>query len=136
MQKITKLSLLVLFLTFSATSAFSQNVPDEGTVVITAYFQGIHTNLMFPVWVSDHVVVTMVIGLQYIEYTNTTVNFGIKPRFYQSIGRDFATYLGLAGLVSYRSPENGDNTTDFIIGLNGGGEYYLSEHFGVGVEAQ
>ncbi|HLR76840.1 MAG TPA: hypothetical protein VK106_04220 [Balneolaceae bacterium] len=136
MQKITKLSLLILFITFSANTVFSQDIPDEGSVGITASFQGNQTNIMLPIWVSNHVVVAPLVGLEHRQDNYTTVNIGIKPRFYQSLGYNFASYFGLAGLVNHTSPDAGDNTTNFIIGINGGGEYYLSEHFGVGVEAQ
>jgi len=136
MKIATKLSIIALMLTFAAAPAYSQDLPDEGTVGIRASFQGSQSNLAFPIWASERVSIAPVVGLSYVEDQSTTVNFGLKPRFYQSLGNNFASYLGLAGLVQYTSPDVGDNETDFLVGVNGGGEYFLDEHFSIGVEGR
>jgi hypothetical protein len=52
------------------------------------------------------------------------------------MGSDFATYLGARGILQRTSPEVGSEDTDFLLGATRGGEYFLGNHFSLGVEAQ
>lgn len=60
---------------------------------------------------------------------------GVKPKFYQTLGDGFGSYI--SGLVAFEhyDPEAGDS--DGILSLGGGlgGEYYFSTHFSLGIEA-
>lgn len=136
MKKATQTLFLLLFCFLFTVTAFSQNRPDEGTIGLSASFQGNQTSLMLPIWASEDIVIAPVFGIVHEENNFTALNLGVKPRFYRSLGNDFASYFGFQGLLQYTSPEVGDDTTNFLIGANGGGEYFLNSHFSLGVEGQ
>lgn len=136
MKKATQTLFLLLFFFLFTATAFSQNRPDEGTIGLSASFQGNQTNLMLPIWTSEDMVIAPVFGIVHEAENFTTVNLGVKPRFYRDMGSNFASYFGFQGLLQYTSPDFGDDTTNFLIGANGGGEYFLNSHFSVGVEGQ
>lgn len=127
--------LLISFLVFTITkSAEAQNVPGEGTLGVRASIQASQTDLLFPYRISNDVAIAPLIGFQSVENGLTTLRVGIKPQFFRTIGNDFATYLGGLAVIRLDSPNVGDNNTSFILGFNGGGEYYLSSRFSLGVE--
>ncbi len=128
------LCLLLIFISLPLQEAHSQNVPGEGTLGITASVQSGQTNLLFPYRVTDQVAIAPMIGFRSVENGLTTLQVGIKPQFFRAIGNDFATYLGGLGMIRIDSPNVGDNDSSFVLGFNGGGEYYLSSHFSLGVE--
>ena len=113
-----------------------KNRPGEGSVGISASLQSDQTNIKVPIWASENLVIAPVVGLTHIDDNYSRLNVGINPRFYQTLGSDFATYIGFQGLLRYTSPEAGDEDSDFLIGAGGGGEYFLDEHFSLGVEGQ
>ncbi|MDR8393872.1 hypothetical protein NC796_22150 [Aliifodinibius sp. S!AR15-10] len=125
-----------LLFTLSVATGFAQNRPEVGDVGLSASVQTNQTNLSVPIWASEQVVIAPVFGLVHEEENFTTVNVGIKPRFYRDLGNNFASYVGLQGLIQYTSPEFGDELTDIVIGATGGGEYFLDSHFSLGVEGQ
>lgn len=136
MQKATKNLFLILFcLVFTAT-AYSQNRPDEGSIGLSVEFQGDRTSLMLPYWTTEDIVIAPVFGLVHESDDFTAINIGVKPRFYRSLGNNFASYIGAQGILQYISPEVGDELTNFLLGATGGGEYFLDEHFSLGVEGQ
>lgn len=136
MKKATQTLFLVLFgLIFTAT-AFSQNRPEEGSIGLSVEFQGDQTSLMLPIWTTEDIVIAPVIGIVHESDSFTTLNLGIKPRFYRDLGTDFASYFGFQGLLRYTSRDILDDITNFLVGVNGGGEYYLSNRFSIGVEGQ
>lgn len=136
MKTITLLLALCLFLLCATTTVYSQNIPEQGTIGLSASFQGNQTNLMVPIWTSEDVVIAPLLGIVHVADNFTTVNLGVKPRFYRSMGSNFASYIGLQGILQYTSPEIGNDATDFLLGVNGGGEYFLNNHFSLGVEGQ
>lgn len=136
MKNATKTLLLVLFSIFLTSTAFSQNRPEEGSIGLSASFQGNQTNLMLPIWTTDDIVIAPVFGIVHESDSFTTLNLGVKPRFYRDLGTNFASYIGFQGLLQYTSPQVGDEITDFLLGANGGGEYFFNPHFSVGVEGQ
>lgn len=136
MKIVTKLLITALLLLFTVATGYSQNRPAEKTVGLSASLQGNQTNLSLPIWVTEDVVVAPVIGLVHEQDNFTTINLGVTPRFYRSLGNNFASYIGVQGILQYNSPEVGDDLTNFLIGATGGGEYFLDEHFSLGVEGQ
>src|SRR5699024_4058031 len=118
------------------SAAYAQNRPDVGSVGITASLQSGQTNIKVPIWASERLVIGPVVGISHVDDNYTKFNVGINPRFYQSLGNDFATYIGVQGLLQHTSPENGSESSDFLLGASGGGEYFLDEHFSLCVEGQ
>lgn len=136
LKRFTGLFVLFLTLILSASSVYGQNIPEKGTIGLSASFQGDQTNLTMPIWTSDNVVIAPLLGIVHETDSFTTINVGVKPRFYRALGDDFASYFGFLGLLQNNSPEFGDDVTNFLVGINGGGEYFLNTHFSMGVEAQ
>jgi len=136
MKIATKLCLILAFIGFTATATQAQNRPSEGDVGLTASLQSNQTNIMLPIWASNNLVIAPVVGFSNVEDEYTNFNVGINPRFYQKLGSDFATYIGVRGLLQYHSPENSDSSSDFLLGAGVAGEYFLGSHFSLGVEAQ
>lgn len=136
MKIVTKLSLIFVTLFFATSIAYAQNRPDEGTVGLSASVQSSQTNIQLPIWLSENVTIAPIFGLNHQEDSFTSINVGITPRFYQNLGSDFASYLGAQALLQQTSPEVGDNETDLLLGAIGGGEYFLDEHFSLGIEGQ
>ncbi len=113
----------------------AQNVPGEGSVGLTASFQGQQGDIEVPYWLQQNLVIAPLIGIQSVEDTFTRIRVGVKPKFYQTTGDNFASYF--SGLVAFEhfDPEVGDS--DGILNLGGGlgGEYYFDSHFSLGIEA-
>jgi hypothetical protein len=136
MKLVAKLSLILVTLFFVTSIVYAQNRPDEGTVGLSASIQSSQTNLQLPIWLSENTSIAPIFGLNHQDDSFTSFNVGIAPRFYQNSGGDFASYIGARGLLQHTSPEVGDGTTDLLLGATGGGEYFLDEHFSMGVEGQ
>ncbi|MDX1586432.1 MAG: hypothetical protein R3222_06805 [Balneolaceae bacterium] len=136
LKRITATFVLFLTLSLFSTATFGQNIPEKGTIGLSASFQGNQTNLTMPIWTSDNVVIAPLLGIVHETDSFTTINLGVKPRFYRAMGDDFASYFGFQGLLQNNSPEFGDDVTNFLIGINGGGEYFLNTHFSMAVEGQ
>ena len=135
LKRISALCVLIVF-AISATTVLAQNVPEKGTVGLSASFQGNQTNLTVPIWASDSIVIAPLLGIVHETDSFTTINLGVKPRFYRAMGDDFASYFGFQAILQDTSPEFGDDITNFLVGVNGGGEYFLDSHFSMGVEGQ
>lgn len=138
MKTATKIFLLFATIFLGTTTAFSQTRPDVGSVGLSASLQSNQTNLKVPIWASENIVIAPVVGIAHQDDNFTTFNVGLNPRFYQSLGSDFATYIGAQGILQHTSIDNvdGNDSSDFLIGASGGGEYFLDEHFSLGVEGQ
>ncbi len=136
MKNVAKLLSLGFALMLITTTAFAQNQPTDSNFGLTASLQGNQTNLQIPIWLNDNITIAPVFGINHQQDSFTSINLGVAPRFYQDMGSNFATYLGARGILQRTSPEVGPEDTDFLLGATGGGEYFLGNHFSIGVEAQ
>lgn len=137
MKIVTKLSLLFITLFFISSMAYAQDRPGEGSVGLSASIQHSQTNLQIPIWLTDNVTIAPVFGLSHQEDNFTYLNVGIAPRFYQDLGNNFGSYIGARGILQHTSNDVIDNDgTDIRLGATGGGEYFLDDHFSLGVEGQ
>lgn len=136
MKNVTKLFSICFAIFLITTTVFAQNKPADSNFGLTASLQGNQTNLQVPIWLNDNVTIAPVFGVNYQQDNFTSINLGVAPRFYQDMGSDFATYLGARGVLQRTSPEIGPEDSDFLLGATGGGEYFLGNHFSLGVEAQ
>lgn len=136
MKFLTELFLICAILLGSMALAHAQNQPSTGTVGLTASLQGNQTNIKFPVWATENIVVAPVLGLNHRAESFTSLNIGVSPRYYNKLGSDFASYIGALAILQRTSPELGANDTDFLLGAAGGGEFFADEHFSFGIEGQ
>ncbi len=131
-----KTTLISIVLILAVSTSYAQNRPSSGTIGISASLQSNQTNLKIPIWAAENVVIAPIFGLIHEFDSNTTLNLGISPRFYQDLGDNFASYVGGQGILQRVSPEFGNERTNFLIGTVGGGEFFPDEHFSIGVEGQ
>lgn len=139
MKTVTKSILLSAIVLLAATTAYSQNRPDAGTVGLSASLQSSQTTLKVPIWASENIVIAPLFGITHQDDNYSSINVGLNPRFYQTLGSDFATYIGAQGILLHTSVDGdgaGDDSSNFLLGASGGGEYFLDEHFSLGVEGQ
>lgn len=137
MKTVTKSILLSAIVLLAATTAYSQNRPDAGTVGLSASLQSSQTTLKVPIWASENIVIAPLFGITHQDDNYSSINVGVSPRFYQTLGSDFATYIGAQGILQQTSVDGtGEDSSDFLLGASGGGEYFLDEHFSLGVEGQ
>ncbi|MFB0517285.1 MAG: hypothetical protein ACETWG_11880 [Candidatus Neomarinimicrobiota bacterium] len=61
---------------------------------------------------------------------------GFGLRFYRRPRQSVYPYLRIGLGVLGLDPESGDATTDLLVGLAYGGEYFLAKRFSLGIEAQ
>jgi hypothetical protein len=125
----------LLFLTLCVfQNAAGQDEPLP-TVGLSASFQGSQFDILVPIWTSDRFSLAPAFGLLWAQDGGSDIRFALAPRFFFS-RTTFAPYVGGRLGVLLASPKNGDSTTDWIMGLAAGGEYFVDPHFSVGVESQ
>ncbi len=126
------LSIVFLFIAFSVlVYGQEQNATRIG---ISTIIQGSQIDLLVPIKTESFSIAPS-FGLLWAQDGGTDIHLGIIPRFYLTHGKAKPYLGGRVGILIY-SPNQGSTTTDYLIGLSGGGEYFLNEHFSFGVEAQ
>ncbi len=119
----------------TAPTALSQTEKSSHNIGLSASIQDGQFDILLPVWFSNHLCIAPAVGLLWAEEGASDIRLAIVPRYF-FYKEQFAPYIGarLGALIA--SPNEGESTTDLLIGLAGGGEYFLDEHFSFGVEAQ
>lgn len=135
-KQITAVTFLMLLFAGITVNSNAQSFPESGTIGLTASLQANQVDIQAPLWLSEDIVVAPVVGIQSREDDFTTLRFGAKPKFYQSLDNNVAPYLAVQAIFEYTSPAVGDNETALQLGVGGGGDYFLNQHFSIGVEAQ
>ena len=135
--------IIVLFiLTILGNSTTAQNNANDKSFGISALVQEGQFDIMLPFLVSQSAVIAPAIGLAYVSDAGLDIGLGIVGRFYlkNDVVRPFLG--GRIGLLLFSPKESGSgqgeskNTTDYLLGILAGGEYFLDEGFSIGVEAQ
>jgi hypothetical protein len=135
----------VIFLTFAVifVSLFgavkptvSQEKAVERTFGLSASIQGGQLDVILPVWAGNKVVIAPAFNIVYVEDAGVDLGIGIAPRFYLQMD-NVAPYIGGRVGTFFNLPSgNAKNSTDWLLGLAVGGEYFLNPKFSLGVEAQ
>lgn len=126
--------LSVLFFT-SFGSALAQGGDVRRTFGLTGSLQSNQMAILVPIWAGDVTIIAPGISLNYIENTTTTIGLFVAPRFFIEMTR-VAPYVGAQGGIILNMPNFGSDTTDLLLGLVFGGEYFVNPKFSFGVEAQ
>jgi len=129
------LSMTLLALIAASGPAWAQQELEHGKVGLAASLQGDQTEIMVPIWSGPTVVFAPAVRVIHVSDAVTDFGFGVLLRENLTKGKAVG-YVGERGGILVRSPEEGDTTLDVVLGLAGGGEYFLSEHLSLGVEAQ
>jgi len=132
-----KTNYLVLTLLMLSCAAIAQNKVKVG---LTGSLQGGLYGISVPFWVGQKTVIAPAIDFKYGESIGTDFSVGMETRFYlktEKIRPYYGFKLGAAfNIPSSDNTINDKTTIDAVAGIAFGGEYFLSENFSVGVEAQ
>jgi len=125
--------LLVSFVT--SKNMYAQEL-SHGNFGISAAFNGLQGDILFPIWAGNYNTIAPTIGVMSIGDNYTDLSLGLVFHHYIPYSQNFSPFLGLRGGALIGMPSTGDGTTDYFFGVNGGGEYFFSPQFSVGIEAQ
>lgn len=116
-------------------NAAAQDKEMTRTYGLTASIQGGQGQILVPIWLGDKLTLAPGIGLNYTENVGTTITLLLAPRFYLDMRR-VAPYISARGGINLNMPSAGGDTTDGMLGLGFGGEYFVNPKFSFGVEGQ
>jgi hypothetical protein len=129
---------LILFVClFTTTILFAQ---EKAKVGLSASIQDNSFGILIPIWFSNHFMLAPSFSVKSAQDIGTDFGVGVVPRFYFRKEK-LSPYIGLkaGALISSPSSKNSTNTetvVDFATGIAFGAEYFLSDNFSFGVEAQ
>jgi len=134
--------ILVMIILLGVSTTYSQKSSNSNSFGISALVQDSQFDILFPIPISGSAVIAPAVGFLYASEAGTDISFGLVGRFYLN-NQVVKPFLGgRAGIIIF-SPASSDDgqvepesTTDFLIGLLAGGEYFINESFSFGVEAQ
>ncbi len=114
---------------------FGQSQEDNPKVGISASFQGLHSDIVIPLWISKFEMLAPGFSITSIKDAGTEIQFALIGRSYFNKNTVAPFIGGRLGTIIY-SPSSGDALQDFVVGISGGGEYYISRNFSFGIEGQ
>ena len=132
---ILKIIGVLVILQFSSGRAAAQDSLRAGRVGMSASVQSGQFDVLVPIWLSSQFSISPAVGIAWAEDNGSDVRIGVVPRFFFNTGKIAPFIGGRIGLL-HSSPKSANVSTDWIVGLAGGGEYFLDEHFSFGVESQ
>jgi hypothetical protein len=136
MKKIDFVFAIIFLCTLISTLTNAQETNNKSWG-ISAAIQESQLDFLFPIWVSSNIVMAPGIGLIDIGGAGTDLRFGLVDRIYLNTDENIQPFLGGRGGILLSITEDEDNTIiDYVFGLLGGGEYFFSNNFSVGIEAQ
>lgn len=141
MKKVSILFCLVL-VCFAGSLVAQESTDDVSSnkIGISASIQDGQFGIMIPIWTAEKLAIVPAFEVKYAQNVGFDLGIAVAPRFY--FKRDeLSPYFGLrlGALINLPSDNNvvpKRNTVDILAGLAFGGEYFFSDHFSVGVEAQ
>ena len=120
---------------FLIPALFAQSKTPNSGIGLAASIQDGQFDIMVPIWLGERFTLAPVFGIAWAEDAGSELRIGVAPRYY--LRKDvLSPYLGLRVGALINSPADASSTTDIIIGAASGGEYFFSEYFSLGVEAQ
>jgi hypothetical protein len=131
----------ILFLTLSLVQTQNANGQDtiQRAIGISGTIQSSQFGIMIPIWVAKNFSISPAIDFQWGESLGADIGIGIVPKIYFS-AKKLSPYLGLRGGAIFFTPDKDNDgeakTTDWLVGLAVGAEYFFDPRFSIGVEAQ
>lgn len=128
-------SFLLIYLLISIS--FSQEARFIG---LSGSVQSNQFGILLPMWLEERFVLAPAFDFKFAENIGTEFSIGIIPRWYFN-DEMFAPYFGLKigtiiNIPSSKNEIDTDTKADIIGGVAFGVEYFLTEKFSFGVEAQ
>lgn len=132
---------ILLIVVFIAIISFCNAKEYEASVGISALINKSHMDISFPFLLSGNFMLAPDFLISYAQNVVTNIGIGATARIYTikreaGIAGKVLPYFSLQAAALITSPKTGDSYTDLLFGGAFGGEYFISDHFSVGVEAQ
>lgn len=113
---------------------------DKIIIGLSGTVQSTQFGILIPMWLDERFVIAPAFDLEFVEKVGTDLSIGLVPRFYFN-NEQLAPYFGLKigtiiNIPSSKNEVDSDEKLDFIGGLAFGAEYFISDMFSLGVEAQ
>lgn len=124
-----------MFMLLSPWNVQAQEATSTSGIGLSASLQEGQFDILVPIWFGSNFSLAPAVGFSSAEDGGSDIRLAIVPRYY-FYKREFAPYAGAKLGVLLASPETGTSTSDILVGLAGGGEYFLDPHFSLGVEGQ
>lgn len=115
--------------------SYGQTQKDSHDYGLTASFSGTQLDILFPIKTSESMTLSPGIGFISIGEQYSEFNISLSPKFYFG-NSNVKPFLGIRGAMLLLTPNEGDSITDYLLGILGGGEYFFTDQFSVGIEAQ
>lgn len=119
-----------------AYSLFGQ---EKRSIGLSGSLQSNQLGISLPIWVTKNVVIAPVFQIASAQNIGTDFAIGIVPRYYFKTEK-VSPYIGLKAGIANFNPSSKNlidkSSKDIIVGLAGGAEYFFTEKFSMGVEAQ
>jgi hypothetical protein len=144
MKNFSILLVIAIIISFGLLNAEEE---DNARIGLSALIASNSMDISFPFWLSNHSVFAPSLMASYAQNAVTNIGIGFKVRFYTSkkennIAGKLLPYFGLGIDALITIPQTNQNLQktgtyfDMLYGGSFGGEYFISNHFSVGVEAQ
>jgi hypothetical protein len=133
MKKTNFIFIAILCIIYAMSTNAQENNRTWG---ISASIQETQLDILFPIWTGANNIIAPSIGAIHIGDSGTDLRLGLLDRIFFNATESIKPFLGLRAGVLFSIPDEQDTVTDYVIGILGGGEYFFSNNFSVGVEAQ
>ena len=124
---------LALVIFASLNSGYAQG--ETRKFGLTGSLQGGQTTILVPLWLGDRLTVAPGFSLMWVDGGTTNIGLQVTPRLYLDMNRVAPYISGTVG-VMLNMPNIGGDTTNLILGIGLGGEYFINPKFSMGVEAR
>jgi len=130
-------SCLLLVLTIVTINLFAQETKKR-CVGLSTTFQQSDLGIQVPIWLSNKMTLAPYISFAMVTDAGNDIGIGIIPKFYLNTNK-LSPYIGFKfATIIYNPPAsaNSKSTSDLLIGMAFGGDYFFDPQFAIGVEAQ
>jgi hypothetical protein len=132
---IISIMLLIFLIILNSNNIFAQEL-SHGKFGISAAANAAQADISLPIWAGNYNSIAPSIGIVNVEESYTDLSLALVYHHYFKYNKNFSPFLGIRGGALLNLPESGTKTTDYLLGIAGGGEYFFSSNFSVGIEAQ
>jgi hypothetical protein len=107
---------------------------------LSGSIQGNQFGILIPMWLEERFVLAPAFDLKFAEGVGTDLSIGLVPRWYLN-DEILAPYFGIKigtiiNIPSSKNEIDTDTKADIVGGIAFGAEYFFTDRFSLGVEAQ
>lgn len=131
-------TLTIALFTIISISCYSQE--HKRTIGLSGTIQQGQFGIAIPIWTSSNVALVPAFEVKWAEKIGSDIGIGFGPRLYFK-NETLAPYMGfkagmLINIPSSKNEADDETKIDYLLGLNGGAEYFIGDQFSLGVEIQ